>query len=76
MSTSKFILSVLGAAAAGVVIGSVVSSGKGGELAARIKDLASDWLGKKAAEGREVIGSSETAEQRAEFDQANAPGQL
>lgn len=76
MSTSKFILSVLGAAAAGVVIGSVVSSGKGGELAERIKNLASDWLGKKAAEGSDAMGGSETAEQRAEFDQANTPGHV
>jgi hypothetical protein len=76
MSTSKFILSVLGAAAAGVVIGSVVSSGKGGALAERIKNLASDWLGKKGAQGSEAMEGSETAQQRAEFDQANAPGQV
>jgi uncharacterized protein YcfJ len=76
MSTSKFILSVLGAAAAGVVIGSIVSSGKGGELVERIKNLAGDWLGKKAAEGNEAMEGNETAEQRAEFNQANAPGQV
>jgi outer membrane lipoprotein SlyB len=75
MNTSKFILSVIGAAAVGVIIGSVLSSGKGAEIAERIKNTAGDWLGKKIKEGSEALEGSDTAKQRAEFNQANSPGQ-
>lgn len=42
-STSKFILSVLGAAAAGAVIGMLVAPEKGTELRQKIGNAANDW---------------------------------
>lgn len=75
MNTSKVLFCVLGAAAAGVIIGSMMSSGKGAALAERLKNTAGDWLSKKAKQGGEAMEGSDTAHQRAEFNQANSPGQ-
>jgi gas vesicle protein len=42
-STSKFVLTVLGAAAAGAIIGLLVAPEKGTELRQRIQSAANDW---------------------------------
>lgn len=42
-STSKFVLTVIGAAAAGAVIGLLVAPEKGTELRQRIQSAANDW---------------------------------
>lgn len=42
-STSKFVLSLLGAAAAGAVIALLVAPEKGSELRGKIQSAANDW---------------------------------
>jgi gas vesicle protein len=42
-ATSKFLLSVIGAAAAGAVIGLLMAPEKGTELRQRIQSAANDW---------------------------------
>ena len=42
-STSKFVLSLLGAAAAGAVIALLVAPEKGSDLRGKIQSAASDW---------------------------------
>jgi gas vesicle protein len=42
-STSKFLLTIIGAAAAGAVIGLLVAPEKGSELRQRIQSAANDW---------------------------------
>ena len=42
-STTKVVLGILGAAAAGVVIGLLIAPEKGSEMRARIKKTAGDW---------------------------------
>jgi hypothetical protein len=75
MSTSKIILSVLGAAAVGYVVANYLTSESGSSLVEKIKNSAGDWLGKVKEEGTKFARGG-TAEQAAEFDQANAtPGQ-
>jgi gas vesicle protein len=44
MSTSKFVISILGAAAAGVVIGMLVAPEKGTEMRKRIKKTTDGWV--------------------------------
>jgi len=73
MSTTKIILAVLGAAAAGAVVANVISSGKGSELLDRLKNSAGDLLTMLTDQGKSALGGSDTAQQRAEFDQANTP---
>lgn len=43
-STSKFVLSLLGAAAAGAVIALLVAPEKGSELRGKIQSAANDWV--------------------------------
>lgn len=46
MSTkSKIILGLVGAAAAGVVVGLLLAPDKGSEIRKKVKDTASDWAG-------------------------------
>ena len=42
-STSKFIVSILGAAAAGAMIGMLLAPEKGSDLRTKIQSAASDW---------------------------------
>jgi gas vesicle protein len=44
-TTTKVLLGIVGAAAAGVVIGMLVAPDKGSELRKKIKENASDWAG-------------------------------
>ena len=74
MSTSKLLFCVLGAAAAGVVVGKLLTSGKEGNVMSSIRDAAGDLFGKVKSNVERASGSD--ARQRAEFDQANttSPG--
>lgn len=42
-TTTKVILGIVGAAAAGAVIGMLVAPEKGSEMRKRVKDTANDW---------------------------------
>ena len=42
-STTKFIVSIVGAAAAGAMIGMLLAPEKGSELRTKIQNAASDW---------------------------------
>ena len=42
-TTAKVILGIVGAAAAGAVIGMLVAPEKGSEMRKRVKDTANDW---------------------------------
>jgi gas vesicle protein len=79
-SRNKVVLGILGAAAAGVVIGLLIAPEKGKEIRKKIKDTAGDWAdnlsslwshGKEAAEdavseGRDKVRSAKsTAEDKA-----------
>lgn len=81
-TTSKVILGILGAAAAGVVIGLLVAPEKGADTRKKIKDTAGDWAdnlshlwsnGKKAAEDavNEAGSRARTAKATAE-DKVNS----
>jgi hypothetical protein len=75
MSTSKVILSILGAAVVGYVVADYLTSESGKSLVEKVKNSAGDWLGTLKQEG-ERFARGTTSEQAAEFDQANAtPGQ-
>lgn len=55
-STGKVILAIVGAAAAGAIIGMLVAPEKGSDLRKRITDATSDWsnqLGQLLAQGKE-----------------------
>lgn len=59
-STSKLLLAVLGAAAAGAIIGMLVAPEKGSDLRKRITDTAGDWsqqLGQLLASGKEQLNN-------------------
>ena len=59
-STSKLLLAVLGAAAAGAIIGMLVAPEKGSDLRKRISDTAGDWsqqLGQLLASGKEQLNN-------------------
>jgi gas vesicle protein len=56
MSTSKVLLSILGAAAAGVVIGMLVAPEKGSDMRERLSKKADD-LAKKAGELGKNLGN-------------------
>jgi gas vesicle protein len=56
MSTTKMIVGILGAAAAGVIIGMLTAPEKGEDLRNNIKRTADDWIdeiSKWAAKGKE-----------------------
>ncbi|RAW01760.1 hypothetical protein [Pseudochryseolinea flava] len=74
MSTSKLLLCVLGAAAAGLVVGKLLTSGKVGNVADTLRDAAGDLFGKNNQDVDRATGAN--LRQRAEFDQANtsSPG--
>lgn len=76
-TTSKVVLGILGAAAAGVVIGLLVAPEKGSDTRKKIKRTAGDWAdnlshlwsqGKKAAEDAadEATGRAKQAKATAE----------
>lgn len=73
MSTSKLLLCVLGAAAAGVVVGKLLTSGNN-NVVSSIRDAAGDLFGKVKSNIDRASGAD--PRQRAEFDQANtsSPG--
>jgi gas vesicle protein len=57
-STGKVILAIVGAAAAGAIIGMLVAPEKGSDLRKRISDSASDWsnqLAQLLAQGKEQL---------------------
>ena len=59
-STSKLLLAVIGAAAAGAIIGMLVAPEKGSDLRKRISDTAGDWsqqLGQLLASGKEQLSN-------------------
>jgi gas vesicle protein len=59
-STSKLLLAVLGAAAAGAIIGMLVAPEKGSDLRKKISDTAGDWsqqLGQLLASGKEQLNN-------------------
>lgn len=58
-STSKFVLSLLGAAAAGAVIALLVAPEKGSELRSKIQSAANDWadqLGDLVSSSKQKFG--------------------
>ena len=69
MTNTKVILGILGAAAAGLVIGMLIAPEKGSELRANLKQTADDWvdeLSNWVGKGKEYIDevrnrASETA---------------
>jgi gas vesicle protein len=69
-STSKVILGILGAAAAGVVVGMLIAPEKGSELRKKISETAGDWssqLSQLIASGKEQLNNlKETATSEAE----------
>jgi gas vesicle protein len=63
-STSKLLLAVLGAAAAGAIIGMLVAPEKGSDLRRRISDTAGDWstqLSQLLASGKEQLNNLKTS---------------
>jgi gas vesicle protein len=68
-STAKIALGILGAAAAGVVIGLLIAPEKGSEIRGRIKRTAGDWVDNLShlfsgdKEGKEKMGYSKSAEE-------------
>lgn len=69
-STSKLVLALIGAAAAGAVIGLLVAPEKGSDLRKRISDTAGDWtsqLNQLLASGKAQLENlKETASSEAE----------
>jgi gas vesicle protein len=58
MTTTKLVLGILGAAAAGVVIGMLIAPEKGTDLRKNIKQTADDWvdeLSQWIGKGKEYI---------------------
>jgi gas vesicle protein len=68
-STGKVILAIVGAAAAGAIIGMLVAPEKGSDLRKRISDATGDWssqLGQLLAQGKEQLeGLKNTASNEA-----------
>jgi gas vesicle protein len=59
-STSKLLLAIIGAAAAGAIIGMLVAPEKGSDLRRRISDTAGDWssqLSELLASGKEQLAN-------------------
>jgi gas vesicle protein len=76
MTTTKLIVGILGAAAAGVVIGMLIAPEKGSDLRTNIKKTADDWIDEVSqwiGRGKEYIDQVKTrAGQEADELQANA----
>lgn len=59
-STTKVVLGILGAAAAGAVIGMLLAPEKGSDIRQKVKDAANDWACQLAdlfAEGKSELSS-------------------
>lgn len=59
-STGKLLLAVIGAAAAGAIIGMLVAPEKGSDLRKRLSDTAGDWsnqLAQLLASGKEQLNN-------------------
>jgi gas vesicle protein len=57
-STGKVLLAIIGAAAAGAIIGMLVAPEKGSDLRKRVSDTAGDWsnqLSQLLAQGKEQL---------------------
>ncbi|MEO8582792.1 MAG: YtxH domain-containing protein [Flavitalea sp.] len=62
-STSKIILGIVGAAAAGAVIGMLLAPEKGSDIRQKVKDAANDWacqLADLLAEGKSELSNLKT----------------
>jgi hypothetical protein len=73
MTTTRIVTCILAAAAAGVVVGTLVTSPKGPELLKQLLSFAGKKLGGNLQDG---LTGSEPAERRTEFDQASNPSSL
>ena len=59
-STTKVVLGIIGAAAAGAVIGMLLAPEKGSDIRQKVKDAANDWACQLAdffAEGKTELGN-------------------
>jgi gas vesicle protein len=75
MSNSKLLLGILGAAAAGVVIGMLIAPEKGEDLRKNLKKTADDWMDEIATwagKGKEFM---EDAQDRAMAEADDVTGQ-
>jgi gas vesicle protein len=79
MSNSKLLMGILGAAAAGVVIGMLIAPEKGEDLRKNIRKTADDWMdeiaiwagkGKEYLENAQEKAMAETDEVRAEAEES------
>lgn len=78
-STSRMVLAIIGAAAAGAVIGMLVAPEKGSDLRRRISETAGDWssqLNQLLASGKEQLqnladSAKSTAENMTDEDSMN-----
>jgi gas vesicle protein len=72
-STTKVILGIVGAAAAGAVIGMMLAPEKGSDIRQRVKDAANDWACQLAdlfAEGKSELGNLKNKAARKAKDMA------
>ena len=73
-TTSKVILGIVGAAAAGAVIGMLLAPDKGSELRKKVKDTANDWACQLAdlfAEGKTELENLKNKGAKAARDMKN-----
>jgi gas vesicle protein len=73
-TTTKVILGIVGAAAAGAVIGMLLAPDKGSELRKKVKDTANDWACQLAdlfAEGKSELQNLKSKGSRAAKDVRN-----
>ena len=62
---SKITLGIIGAVAAGVVIGLLVAPAKGSEMRKRLKDTAGDWADRLASKSEEAMDTMKDGMKRA-----------
>ncbi len=62
---SKITLGIIGAVAAGVVIGLLVAPAKGSEMRKRLKDTAGDWADRLSSKGEEALDTMKDGMKRA-----------
>lgn len=73
-STTKVVLGIIGAAAAGAVIGMLLAPEKGSDIRKKVKDAANDWACQLAdlfAEGKSEISNLKDKAARKAKDFAN-----
>lgn len=73
-STTKVVLGIIGAAAAGAVIGMLLAPEKGSDIRKKVKDAANDWACQLAdlfAEGKSEISNLKDKATRKAKDFAN-----